>query len=119
MGAQAEVRRIIGTCQAMTASTMPPVSTASLTAQRRAARDDGEPSTPTTIFVLSADIRTRSFDPLHSYGQLPSPNLLQVEPSSPHFEDQGPGRDLSHRRGGLSALIGPRAAELISIWIWA
>jgi hypothetical protein len=61
MGAQAEVRRTLGTCQARTASTVPPVSTACLTAQRSAARDDAEPSTPTTIFVLPADIRTRSF----------------------------------------------------------
>src|ERR1700733_13870851 len=46
----------------MTASPVPPVSAASLTAQRRPARDDGEPSTPATIrgalLVLLADIRT-------------------------------------------------------------
>ena len=46
----------------MTASTVPPVSAASLTAQRRPARDDGEPSTPATIrgalLVLLAGIRT-------------------------------------------------------------
>src|SRR5580658_4400476 len=44
----------------MTASTVPSVNLACLTAQRSAAREVGEPSTPTTIrgapFVLPADI---------------------------------------------------------------
>src|SRR5271165_3267109 len=76
MGAQAEVRRTIGNCQAVTASTVSPVSTACLTAQRRAARDDGEPSTPTTILVLPADITIRSFRAsAYSYSQLPSLEL--------------------------------------------
>src|SRR5271167_1119795 len=48
----------------MTASTLPPVNLACLTAQRKAAREDGEPSTPTTILgtpsALPADIGTRS-----------------------------------------------------------
>ena len=48
----------------MTASTVPPVSMACRTAQRRAPRDDGEPSTPTTmrgaLLFLVADIFTRS-----------------------------------------------------------
>ena len=42
---------------------------ACLTAQRSAVRDDGEPSTPTTIrgapFVIAADIRTRSLHVIH------------------------------------------------------
>jgi hypothetical protein len=46
----------------MMASTVPPVSRACLTAQRRAARDDADPSTPTTILglpsVLLADTAT-------------------------------------------------------------
>src|SRR5215469_2255737 len=111
MGAQAEVRRIIGTCQARTASTTPPVSTACLTAQRRAARDDGEPSTPTTIFVLPADIRTRSFYSAVLYSQLLPPGLVKIGPFISIYHDQSGGRpggrwrpirDVSHRRGRLS-----------------
>src|SRR5580693_964096 len=58
----------------MTASIVPFVRLACLTAQRSAVRDDGEPSTPTTIrgapFVLTADISTRSLPVLMRASQL-------------------------------------------------
>jgi hypothetical protein len=50
--------------RAITASTVAPVILACFTAQRRGARDDGEPSTPTTILgvpsAIHADIGIRS-----------------------------------------------------------
>src|ERR1700744_954146 len=91
MGVQPVLVITVGNCQAMTASTVPPVSLACLTAQRRAAREDREPSTPTTILgaAFSADICTSPFT-IVSAGQADTYGLVPGR-AFPHVpRDQGP-----------------------------
>jgi hypothetical protein len=83
------------------------VRSAYLTAQRRAARDEGEPSTPTTILVTSAGIRTSSFRLYRSYRSYRSctermaPDLAYVGPLILGVGDQSPPDD-AWRSGPVS-----------------
>ena len=82
---------------AVTASMILPVNMACLTAQRRAARDPAEPSTPTTILGASlvklADISLRSFRATHllnPWRETAPGSLAYIGPSSSCGADQGP-----------------------------